>query len=107
MAKPTKQVQRIMDMESLLDDVLPKVKAFEEALETFAGAREDIATLAGYYESPTWMNDYEADEAGQLPADLKRGVLSEDALYDLLTDYRRLHEEMLDVVEAYLGPDGE
>lgn len=28
--------------------------------------------------------DYEADEAGLLPADLKRGVLSQDGIDDLL-----------------------
>jgi hypothetical protein len=29
---------------------------------------------------------YEADERGELPPDLKRGVLSQDALYDLLEE---------------------
>ena len=33
-----------------------------------------------------------ADEEGKLPMDLKRGVLSEDGIYDLLTDYQRLKE---------------
>ena len=34
------------------------------------------------------------DEAGKLPADLKRGVLSEDAVYDLLTEHRDLMARM-------------
>ena len=37
--------------------------------------------------------DYEADERGELPPDLKRGVLSQDALYDLL---ERLNDEDAD-----------
>jgi hypothetical protein len=41
--------------------------------------------LTEYMDGGQWMKDYEADERGELPADLKRGVLSEDALYDLLT----------------------
>jgi hypothetical protein len=36
------------------------------------------------------MKDYEDDEAGKLPEDLKRGVLSEDAVYNLLTDHHEL-----------------
>ena len=38
--------------------------------------------LDGVYFS--YHEDYEADERGELPPDLKRGVLSQDALYDLL-----------------------
>ena len=43
------------------------------------------------------MRDYEADEAGKLPADLKRGVLSEDAVYDLLSDYDALEKQLLEL----------
>ena len=39
-----------------------------------------------------WRKDFEADEAGKLPQDLKRGVLSEDGLWNLLSDYGRLKE---------------
>ena len=45
-----------------------------------------------YYESGLWRTDFEADEAGELPADLKRGVLSEDAVYDLITDETELRK---------------
>ena len=45
--------------------------------------KEDLATLAQYQESKLWLEDYEADERGELPRDLKRGVLSQDALDDL------------------------
>ncbi len=41
--------------------------------------------LTEYMDGGQWMKDYEADERGELPSDLKRGVLSEDLLYDLLT----------------------
>ena len=45
---------------------------------------EDLAILAEYYDSGLWLSDYEADERGEIPKDLKRGVLSQDGLYDLL-----------------------
>ena len=40
--------------------------------------------LEAYYTGGQWLEDYERDERGEWPADLKRGVLSQDALYDLL-----------------------
>lgn len=40
------------------------------------------------------MEDFTSDAAGRLPRDLKRGVLSEDAVYDLLTDNNRLTARM-------------
>ena len=42
--------------------------------------------LQSYYESPLWKQDFLDDEAGLLPRDLPRGVLSEDGLYNLLTE---------------------
>ena len=35
-----------------------------------------------------WKQDFADDEAGLLPPDLKRGVLSEDGVFDLLDEYR-------------------
>ena len=48
---------------------------------------EDVRILDEYYRSPLWRSDFETDEAGELPPDLPRGVLSEDALYNALTEY--------------------
>jgi len=50
--------------------------------------RKDIATLREYEESGLWLQDYEADERGELPKDLKRGVLSQDALDDLFNSVK-------------------
>lgn len=47
---------------------------------------EKLRLLEAYYTSGEWQDDYEADERGELPPDLKRGVLSQDALYNLLED---------------------
>lgn len=59
-------------------------RLFDEAL---AGHDpEKLRLLEIYYTSGDWLDDYEADERGELPPDLKRGVLSQDALYDLLSD---------------------
>ena len=43
-----------------------------------------LSELTTYYESPQWLADYQADEQGAFPPDLKRGVLSQDGVYNLL-----------------------
>ena len=45
-----------------------------------------LAALREYFEGGEWMEDYQADDRGELPRDLKRGVLSEDGLWNLMSD---------------------
>ena len=51
-----------------------------------------ISELEAYYESVKWRKDFENDEAGLLPKNLKRGVLSEDRINDLLDEYKEVSE---------------
>jgi len=41
-----------------------------------------------------WKADFDADAAGKLPADLKRGVLSEDGIDSVLERFRDLEERI-------------
>lgn len=50
------------------------------------GSVDQLKALSEYYSSDAWKRDYAADEAGLLPKDLKRGVLSEDGIYALLEE---------------------
>ncbi len=86
------RIERITNMESLFDKSEEIIKRLEATLKDFAALEHDIAKLEAYYNSPQWRKDFEADEAGKLPKDLKRGVLSEDGLWNLLEDYRWLKE---------------
>ena len=96
------QIERIQYFESLLDRVSPVLANLEEALDAFDGIQEDVQELAAYYEGESWREDFEADEAGELPLDLKRGVLSEDGIYDVLTSHYGLTVRLLDTVSAIL-----
>ena len=86
------RIERITHMESLLDKSMEVIGRLEQALEEFAALQPNIAELEAYYTSPQWRKDFEADEAGKLPKDPKRGVLSEDGVWNLLEDYQRLKE---------------
>ena len=43
-----------------------------------------LLELLQYYEGGQWLRDYELDETGILPSNLKRGVLSQDGVYNFL-----------------------
>ena len=67
-------IEHITHMEALYD----------RALETRVIPDE----LRDYYTGGQWLEDYEAEERGELPADLKRGVLSQDGLWDLMEELK-------------------
>lgn len=67
-------------------DRIQRVEKYEKLFDEASVSHdpEKLRLLDAYYTSGQWRDDYEADERGELPPDLKRGVLSQDALYDLL-----------------------
>ena len=90
MSDNKKQLARIRLMERHLNRATAAVKRLEAALDKWEDAQEAIAALEEYYGSNLWKQDLADDEAGRLPADLKRGVLSEDGIWNLLTDVHDL-----------------
>ncbi len=84
------QIERIKKMETYLDEASAAVAELAEALDKYEKIQSKYYKLESYYGSTKWIDDFEADEAGKLPADLNRGVLSEDAVYDLITDHSAL-----------------
>ena len=92
------QIARIRTMEQRMNRAAAAVKRLSVALDKWESAQEDITALGEYYGSDAWMKDYEADEQGKLPDDLKRGVLSEDAVYDLITEHDALMVRLQKIV---------
>ena len=89
-----KRIERIQEMEHNMERAASAIRAMEEALSTYEQTRKDIRKLIKYYESRQWKEDFEADCEGQLPHDLKRGVLSEDGVWNLLEDNNQLKKRM-------------
>ena len=83
---PSAQIERIAAMEERMKRAVDALSALIAALDGYDAARADFRELAAYYDGGDWRADFEDDEAGRLPspADLPRGVLSEDGIYDLL-----------------------
>ena len=89
--RPLSRTERIAFYEQIYDELLAashKAAAVvsAERISTCDNMQMKVRLLDEYYTSGEWREDYEADEAGLLPADLKRGVLSQDGVYDLLTE---------------------
>ncbi len=78
-------IARINRMETLYDAVSEALMRTPEKLSSPELA-EIIGILSDYVSSGTWLIDYELDEQHLLPIQLKRGVLSQDGLYNLLCD---------------------
>ena len=87
-------ITRIREMEQRMTRALKIVRAMDSALNAFELVQGDIRTLDEYYGSDDWKADLAADEAGLLPPTLKRGVLSEDGIWNLLEDNKYLLRRM-------------
>ena len=77
-------MERIARMEALFDRLREALGESSPpiSMEEYRTLKK---ALADYLESGDWLRDYELDEAGLFPPELKRGVLSQDGLYDLLS----------------------
>lgn len=94
MSDNKEQIERIGKMERRLERASAAVKRLSAALDKWEEAQADIAAIDEYYGSSDWRKDFEDDEAGLLPADLKRGVLSEDGIWNLLTDCKEMKQRL-------------
>ena len=88
------QIERIKQMEERFERASKAIKKLSTALNNYAKVQEDLAALGKYYGSKDWKKDFNDDEAGRLPADLKRGVLSEDGIWNLFEDNKELREKL-------------
>ena len=78
----------------MFDCASEAVAELSAALDKYQAAQEAIATLSAYYGSDEWKQDFADDEAGLLPTGLKRGVLAEDGIWNLLAEVRELDNRL-------------
>jgi len=93
-------MNRIVINEDRLDKLNNIVSNLEKDLLDLKGAYKEYKNLNKYYGSKEWFLDKDNFEQGKIK-DVKAGVLSEDAVYDLDTDIRELFQEMNEVTELY------
>ena len=81
--------ERITEMEQRLNRAECAIGQMEQALEAYGRVQVDR-----YLGSEEWHADRADDEAERLPEGLARGVLGEDAIWDLLERNRDVLERM-------------
>jgi glycogen debranching enzyme len=86
--------QHIFVMESILEKSTQKMDALEKKIAEYEAFQAEIQKLEAYYTSSQWKADFAADEAGQYPDKLKRGVLSEEGIWNMLERNRELLERI-------------
>ena len=97
------EIERIHKMESILDRTTAAKNNLARALSEFDQLQNDLKQLSEYYGSKEFFHDLDMDEKGLLPADLKRGVLSEDGIYHLLEEIKEISDDMCELSEKAKG----
>ena len=78
-------IERIEHLEKTFDYVSNTFKKDKNCVNDEVFSKK-VSLLNQYLESGQWLRDFSLDEKGELPKDLKRGILSEDGLYNLLCE---------------------
>lgn len=95
---PANLIERVKRMEEASHRVEEMLSRLNQGLDDYSQVQHEIEMLEKYLDSKQWHADFEADEAGKLPADMPRGVLSEDGLYNLLSRVEDVKERFVDIV---------
>ena len=87
----------ITKMEKILDEHAEILKKLNAILEFIDSHQEEYQKLVDYYYSGQRNQDLKDDEEHRIPQNLKRGVLSEDGIYNFIGDYFDTSVRMMEV----------
>lgn len=90
-------VEKIKEMEEILDRHQELINQLDQLLFIFEKDQEDYERLKDYYASQEFLDDMDEVDAGKAPEGLKCGVLSEDAVYNLIGENFHLAIRMLEL----------
>lgn len=96
-----KDYSHITEMENIMDNHNEKIEELNKLLDYLKDNMDDFEKLIDYYYSDQRNQDLKDDEEGLIDQNLKRGVLSEDAIYDLISEYYECNVKMLELATRY------
>ena len=91
-------IERISEMEEYLNLCTEATEELTRQLDRMDELREPMSRLFAYYGSEAWYEDREGD----VPEDVQAGVLSEDSVYDAITEARDAAFQMLELAADIL-----
>ena len=86
------EMEKILDKLNYLMSEMEKPSPARALVNEYRVFQPKVKKLDEYYQSADWKKDFEMDERGEFPPYLKRGVLSEDAIYDALANNAEILE---------------
>lgn len=92
---------RVFKYNQKFDGVPEVVENAAIALDMLYDRWDDFIDLEEYMSSGQWLEDYEADERGELGPEIPKAVLSQDELYDALTSLDSVLKDMRRLVRHY------
>lgn len=96
------QIDRINKYEHILNNSNKIINNLEKTINDLNNIQSDIKSLNDYYGSNEWYKDIDDDKLGLLPKDINKGILSEDAIYNLLISNKEIAIEMLETATNIL-----
>ncbi|MDO4637251.1 MAG: DUF4298 domain-containing protein [Lautropia sp.] len=87
---PGVALARIQRLEALYNEWAELLPGLQLAQQQWQQARERLQVLRQYYFEGEWRSDFAADEAGRIPDGVRRGILTEDTLYNAFIAEREL-----------------
>ena len=79
-------------MEKIFDDLRFSFEKSKEEFYKNKNLQRKLKVLTNYYENGKWLKDYQLDEENLLPKNLKRGILSQDGIYNFLSEVESREE---------------
>ena len=77
-------ISRINKMEEVFDELQLAFSKLNRDFLSNKKMKKKLNRLISYYENGKWLKDYQLDEQNKLPKNLKRGILSQDGIYNFL-----------------------
>ena len=96
------QLERIQKMEERLNKYAQVLADAQKALDQLERRQSDYIQLRDYYTGQEFFDDLEYSNSPDFPENIACGVLSEDAVYDLMGEHFETAISLLDLSSSML-----
>ena len=94
--------RHIVELEAIYDKQEDLVEKINDLLDQLEESRDGYNKLKEYYHSDQFLDEYIKSNIGEIPEDIKCGILSEDSIYNLIGDNYYLAIRMIDLASKIL-----
>ncbi|WP_297282277.1 DUF4298 domain-containing protein [uncultured Anaerococcus sp.] len=91
------EYEHVKKYTKIYEDHSALIESLSKELEKFKEHQKEFKKLEKYYYSEEFTKDHDASNRGEIPETINQGILTEDAIYDLLGDNYFMAKDLLDV----------